>query len=81
MKIGDIEKTLKAAKFSHLTEAMFFYQNQQLNEICRIQIEAHLRLCLICERRRLLLQEEHIAIDKGKITDEEMALVKQVLDL
>lgn len=81
MKIKGIEKALRSAKFNHLTEDMLVsYQDQKLNEIYQTQAEAHLDICLICERRLLLLRQERATGDKGEISVEEMALVKRTLN-
>jgi hypothetical protein len=83
MKIDDIdglERVLKDVKFQHLTDAnLVSYRDEQLDETSRAQTEAHLSLCLVCERRLSLLRKERAAIDTYTPDDRDMALVKQVL--
>ena len=64
MKIEDLEKVLRNAKFLHLADdVLISYRDDELDEISRRQADAHLDLCLICERRLLLFREERAALD------------------
>src|ERR1051325_11311089 len=59
MKIDDLERALKNAKYLHLADSLLIsYRDQELDEISRRQADAHLELCLICERRLSLFREE-----------------------
>jgi len=80
MKINDLERALRDAKFHHLTDdVLVSYRDQQLDAISRTQAQLHLDLCLICERRLLLLQKEQAALETYKASAEEIALAKSVL--
>ncbi len=81
MKTEDLERALRDAKFHHLVDdVLISYRDQKLDGISRRQAEAHLDLCLICERRLLLLQEELLALDDQDMHPEEAALVERVLN-
>ena len=80
MKIEDLEGALKDAKYHHVEyDVLVSYRDQQLDDISRTQIEAHLNLCVICERRLLRLREEREAIDHYESRPEDRSLVKQAL--
>jgi hypothetical protein len=80
MKIEDLERALQDAKYHHVKDdVLVSYRDQQLDAISRTQIEAHLNLCLICERRLLRLREEHAEVERYEPGREDRALVKQVL--
>jgi len=83
MKIDDLETALKNAKFLHLTDDLLIsYRDQKLDELSRRRADAHLELCLICERRLLLFQEERTELSRqDETTDEDIDLVKSVLQL
>jgi hypothetical protein len=62
MKLDDVKKALKNAKYIHLTDdTLISYRDQILDEISRSQVDAHLDLCLICKRRLSVFQEEYAA--------------------
>lgn len=78
MEPKDIEKLLKNAKYKHLSEeALVSYRDNQLGRVGLAMAEAHLRLCLICERRLTFLKEEQEAIESYVITDKDRALLKR----
>lgn len=81
MKIDDLEIALNNAKFLHLTDDLLMsYRDQKLDETSRRQADAHLELCLICERRLLLFQEEGAELDREQpATAEDVDLVRRVL--
>lgn len=55
----DIEKLLQTGKHKHLSDAtLVSYRDSQLDEIAVALADAHLRLCLICDRRLSFLREE-----------------------
>lgn len=59
----DIEKLLQSAKHKHLSDAtLVSYRDRQLDEIAVTLADAHLRLCLICDRRLTFLREEAEAL-------------------
>jgi hypothetical protein len=80
MKLDNLEKQLRAAKFSHLTEdELDYYRDQKLDTVSQARADAHLKLCLICERRLQLLNEESAASYNQDISTEDIALVKRVM--
>jgi hypothetical protein len=80
MKTEDLEKALKEAKYHHLKDdVLISYRDQQLDAISRTKAEAHLNLCLICERRLLLFQGERAAMDNYEPTAEDRVAAKQAL--
>lgn len=80
MKLDDLETALKNARFQHLTEdELDSYHEQNLDDISRARAEAHLSLCLVCERRLALIKEESAALAEQRITDEDVALVRHVM--
>ena len=63
MKPGDAKNELWDAKFDHLTEdELDCYREHKLEEVAQARADAHLRLCLICERRLRLLDAEDSAM-------------------
>lgn len=59
MDTQDIEQLLKNAKYAHLSEAtLLSYRDSQLDEIGVVLADAHLNLCLVCDRRLDFLREE-----------------------
>jgi hypothetical protein len=80
MKLDDVEKGMWDAKFHHLTDdELDTYRGQGLDEIGLARAEAHLKLCLICERRLALLREEGAALEDREVTAEDVAMVKRVM--
>jgi hypothetical protein len=78
MEPEDIEQLLKNAKYKHLSEeALVSYRDSQLGRVGLAMAEAHLRLCLICERRLAFLKEEQEAIEHYVITDKDLALLQE----
>lgn len=79
MNSDDVEKQLRAAKFSHLTEEeLNSYHDQKLDTVGQARADAHLKLCLICEHRLGLLKES-AASDNREITAEDVELVRRVM--
>lgn len=59
MRLQDIEQLLKSGKYRHLPEAtLVSYRDSHLDEIETALADAHLRLCLVCDRRLAFLKEE-----------------------
>ena len=55
----DIEQLLKSGKYRHLPQAtLVSYRDSQLDEIEVALADAHLKLCLVCDRRLAFLREE-----------------------
>ena len=80
MKRDDVKMALRKAKFQHLTEdELDSYQEQTLDEIGRARAEAHLNLCLVCEKRLALLKEERAVLGDREVTTEDIALVRRVM--
>ena len=80
MKLEDASEKLKEARFDHLTEdELDSYRERNLDEIGRARVDAHLKQCLICERRLMLLKEESAAFDNEEVTAADAALVKRVM--
>lgn len=80
MGTEDIEQLLERARFKHLSEStLVSYNDNQLDEVGQALADAHLRLCLICERRLTFLKEESEALETYKITDEDKASIKRAL--
>lgn len=80
MTHSELEEKLKSAKFFHLTEdELLAYRDQELDEIGLSRAEAHLKLCLVCERGLALLREELVALENVEITPEDVALVERVM--
>jgi len=80
MGTEDIEQLLERARFKHLSEStLVSYNDNQLDEVGQALADAHLRLCLICERRLTFLKEESEALESYKITDEDKASIKKLV--
>ncbi|MFQ5857641.1 MAG: hypothetical protein ACE5LU_18705 [Anaerolineae bacterium] len=80
MKPEDIERMLRGAQFVHLKEEeLDAYRDGGLDDITLARANAHLKLCLICEQRLAVLQEEKTALEHGKATTEDIALVRRLL--
>src|ERR1051325_10820284 len=78
MTPNDLEKDLKNAKRNHLTEnELESYLDHALDDISLARIEAHLKLCLICEGWLAVLKEEALALDNLETTAEDVVLVKR----
>lgn len=59
----DIEQLLQSAKYKHLADVtLVAYRDSQLDEIALALADAHLRLCIICDRRLTFLKEEAEAL-------------------
>ncbi len=82
MKRKDLENELRNLKFIHLTESeLVAYCDEERDLIRRVRMEAHLKQCFICERQLELLRKEGAALRDRKITDEDAALVDQMIEL
>ena len=80
MGTEDIEQLLERARFKHLSEStLVSYNDNQLDEVGQALADAHLRLCLICERRLTFLKEESEAVESYEITEEDKASIKKLL--
>lgn len=80
MEPKDIEQLLEKAKYKHLSEAtMVSYRDNQLDKTGLALADAHLRLCLICERRLTFLKEEQEALESYVITEKDRALIGQAI--
>ena len=82
MKTDKVERILADEKFQHLTsEVLASYLAERLDAISRAQTEAHLKLCLSCEKSLMLLQEESAEVAEYKPSFEDIALAKHVRQL
>lgn len=80
MEPKDIEQFLKGAKFRHLSEqTLVSYRDHELDEIGVTLADAHLRLCVICERRLTYLREEAEAVESYELTEKDRALIKETI--
>lgn len=80
MKTDDLENELRNLKFMHLTESEFIaYGDQELDQISRDRVEAHLKQCFICERQLELLREENAAISNRVTTADDEAFVERLM--
>jgi hypothetical protein len=80
MEPEDLEQLLKSAKFRHISEAtLVSYRDSQLDEIALALADAHLRLCLICERRLTFLRKEAEVLESYVLTDEDRASIEQLI--
>jgi hypothetical protein len=80
MKPKDIEQLLEKAKYRHLSEErLVSYRDNQLDKTGRALADAHLRLCLICERRLTFLKEEQEALESYVITEQDRALIERAM--
>lgn len=74
----DIEQLLEKAKFKHLSEAkLVSYRDNQLDRIGLALADAHLKLCLICDRKLTLLKGEAEARENYEVTEEDNAANEQ----
>ena len=80
MKRKELENELRNLKFIHLTESdLVAYCDEDHDQIHRVRMEAHLKQCFICERQLELLRKESAALRNRQITDEDIALVDQMI--
>lgn len=81
MESQDIEQVLKSTKFRHLpAETLLSYRDKELSEIELARADAHLRLCLICEKELDFLKEEQAALQNYEVTANDRALIRRVID-
>jgi hypothetical protein len=80
MKQSDPENELKNVRFDHLTQAeLGSYCDQELDRLGLARAEAHLKLCLICDRRLTYLKEERAALINREVTAEDVALIRRAM--
>jgi anti-sigma factor RsiW len=81
MKTDDLENELRNLKFTHLNESeLAACCDQELDQIGRARVEAHLKQCFICERQLALLLEESAALSHPQVTAEDVALVERLME-
>jgi hypothetical protein len=81
MKTDDLENELRNLRFMHLSESeLAAYCEQELDQMRRARVEAHLKQCFICERQLALLREEIAALSNREITAEDVALVERLME-
>jgi hypothetical protein len=80
MRLQDIEKLLESAKYRHLSDpTLVSYRDSQLDEIEGTLAEAHLKLCLVCERRLTFLREEAEALKNYAVTENDRTLIRDTI--
>jgi hypothetical protein len=80
MKLDDLEMELRNLKFQHLTEEeLVSCYEERLDEVGQARALAHLKLCLICDRRLTLLKEETRAIETPDGTAGDVALARRMI--
>ena len=80
MEFEDVEERLREAKFDHLTEdELDSYRGRTLGGISKARMDAHVKLCLICERRLMLLKEEKAALQHKDAAAADAALAKRIM--
>ncbi|HBB87918.1 MAG TPA: hypothetical protein DC047_09910 [Blastocatellia bacterium] len=80
MELEDFEQLLENTKFEHLSEAtLISYNDSQLDKIRLALADAHLKLCLICDRRLTFLKEEAEALESYVVTEEDRASIQQLI--
>lgn len=81
MKTDDLENELRKLKFTHLTESeLAAYCDQEVDQIGRARVEAHVKQCFICERQLELLREENAALSQRVITADDVAFVERLME-
>ncbi len=81
MKTDDLENDLRNLKYIHLTESeLVAYCDQELDQMRRARVEAHLKQCFICERQLTLLREENEALSNREIKAEDVAFVERLIE-
>jgi hypothetical protein len=81
MMTDDLENELRDLKFTHLTESeLDAYCDQELDQIGRARVDAHVKQCFICERHLDLLREESAALSNRVITAEEVTFVERLME-
>lgn len=80
MESKDIEQLLRKAKFMHLSEeTLVSYRDRELDKIGLTLADAHLKLCLICDRRLEFLKEEAEALESYEVTEQDRASIKDTI--
>lgn len=81
MEPREIEQALKNARFRHLSEAtLISYRDNRLDEIGREMADAHLNLCLLCEKELDFLKAEQEGLENYELTGGDRKLIQRVLD-
>lgn len=81
MKTDNLENELRDLKFTHLSESeLVAYCDQELDQVYRARVEAHLKRCFICESQLELLREESAALSNREITADDVELVERLME-
>lgn len=81
MAKNNLESELRNLKFTHLTESeLDAYCDQELDQIGRARVEAHVKQCFICERHLALLLEESLALSNRVTSAENLTFVERLLE-
>ena len=74
----DIDQLLENARFKHLSDAtLVSYRDNQLDRIMLALADAHLEICLICDRKLTFLKGEAEARESYVVTEEDHAANEQ----
>jgi hypothetical protein len=80
MEPNELERLLTEAKFVHLIDdELSAYRDDMFEDITLTRAAAHLKLCLICERRLTVFREEKEALAQPAVATADVALVRQLL--
>lgn len=81
MTTEELENQLRDLRFKHLGESeLTAYVDEELNQIGRARVEAHLKHCYKCERQLELLREESLALKQQATSAKDLAFVEGILD-
>lgn len=81
MKTEDLEDELRNLKNIHLTDnELAAYCDQDLDEMRRARMEAHLKQCFICAQQLTIWKEESAALKDRKITADDINFVKRLVE-
>jgi hypothetical protein len=76
----DSEQLLEDARFKHLSETtLISYKNDQLDEMALALADAHLNLCLVCERRLDFLKAEAAALASYEPGESDRASIEDLI--
>lgn len=80
MKPEDLEKQVIAEKYQHLTDAeLSSYDARTLSVAAQALADAHLRICLLCEKRLEQLSAKRVTAEDRQVTSEDIAMVRRMM--
>ena len=78
--MNDVEEELKNLKLIHLTESELISSYEHLQDkLTQARVDAHLKLCFICDRRLQLIREASVRPDDEEITADDIAIVRRLI--